>query len=93
LELSRLVDWMSKRPAELVGVPRKGAIEVGGDADFAVFAPDQPFTVDVTTLHHRHPISPYDGQELTGVVRATYLRGEPITGTAPRGTFVRPEGP
>jgi allantoinase len=93
MELSQLVDRMSRRPAALVGVPRKGVIDVGGDADFAVFAPDQSFTVDVTTLHHRHPISPYDGRSLTGMVRSTYLRGQPITGTAPRGTFVRPEGP
>ena len=30
------------------------------------------------SLHYRHPISPYIGETLHGVVEATYLRGEPV---------------
>jgi allantoinase len=29
-------------------------------------------------IHHRHKLTPYMGQELYGVVEATYLRGEKI---------------
>ncbi len=86
--LADVVRWMSSRPASLVGLDAKGAIEVGRDADLVVFAPDEPFTVDPARLHHRHPVTPYAGQELTGVVRSTWLRGRRID-DAPHGTLIR----
>jgi allantoinase len=56
----------------------KGRIAVGADADLCVFAPDEPFLVDARMLYHRNVLTPYDGQELTGVVRSTWLRGRRI---------------
>ncbi len=87
-DLARVVDWMSSRPAALAAVQGKGALEVGSSADLVVFAPDERFTVDPSALHHRHPVTPYAGRQLSGVVRETYLRGSPVTGTAPRGTLI-----
>ena len=89
--LSRLVDWMATRPADLVGLPHKGRIAVGADADFAVFAPDDSFVVDASVLHHRHPVTPYAGREAAGRVRQTWLRGRPIslgTGAGPTGRLL-----
>jgi allantoinase len=40
-----------------------------------VFAPDATFRVDPARLHHRNPVTPYAGRELTGVVRDVRLRG------------------
>jgi allantoinase len=76
--LPDIVPWMAERPAELAGLRRKGRIAVGADADLVAFAPDETFIVDPATLHHRHPITPYAGRELTGVVRRTWLRGRPV---------------
>lgn len=76
--LGKVAGWMSTAPAALAGLSRKGRIEVGFDADFCIFAPDQSFTVDPDRLHHRHPVTPYAGRTLTGVVRDTLLRGQPI---------------
>lgn len=70
--------WMSTGPAALVGLDRKGAIEVGRDADFAVLAPDETFTVDPAALHHRNQVTAYAGRTLYGVVRSTWLRGRKI---------------
>ncbi|WP_443048038.1 allantoinase AllB [Streptomyces sp. H39-S7] len=70
--------WMSQAPAALVGLSTKGAIAVGYDADFAVLAPDETFTVDPAELHHRNRITAYAGKTLHGVVRQTWLRGELI---------------
>ena len=87
----RLVDvvrWMAERPAEVAGLRRKGHIALGGDADLCVFAPDEAFVVDPARLHHRHPVTPYAGRPLAGVVRGTWLRGRPITGEEPRGTLL-----
>jgi allantoinase len=69
--------WMSERPARLVGIEgRKGSIAPGRDADFVVWDPNEEFTVDSQTLHHRHKLTPYEGMRLRGVVRETWLRGE-----------------
>jgi allantoinase len=87
-ELSDVVRWMSTRPAELVGVQGKGRIAVGYAADFAVVAPDETFTVEVGRLRYRHPITPYQGRELAGWVRATWLRGQPIGDGPPAGRLI-----
>ena len=60
------------------GSTRKGAIAVGNDADLVVFAPDATFRVDPARLHHRNPVTPYAGRELTGVVRDVWLRGQRV---------------
>ena len=91
ISLARVVEWMSQAPARRVGLNAKGAIASGFAADLVVFAPDELFTVDAEALEHRHPISPYDGRELTGVVRSTLLAGEPVDRTAPRGRLLRRE--
>lgn len=80
VSLTSVVGWMSSAPADLVGLRRKGRVQVGNDADLCVFAPEATFTVRATELHHRNPVSAYDGRSLTGVVRSTWLRGREITG-------------
>ena len=66
-DLAEVVGWMAQRPAELVGMARKGRIAAGADADLVVLAPDATFAVG--ELHHRNPLTPYAGRELVGVVR------------------------
>jgi allantoinase len=85
--LSDVVGWMASAPAELVGLERKGRIAVGYDADLVAFASDETFVVDPQRLHHRHPVTPYAGARLTGVVRATWLRGALVDGS-PRGRLL-----
>ncbi|MEV6194528.1 allantoinase AllB [Streptomyces sp. NPDC051920] len=88
--LEDVVRWMSSRTAELVGLGgRKGAVAVGHDADFAVFAPDETFTVDPAALQHRNRVTAYAGRTLDGVVKSTWLRGERIVVD---GQFTDPKG-
>jgi allantoinase len=87
-DLSDVVRWMSTAPAQLVGLPGKGRIAPGGDADFCVFAPDDTFVVDVAALHHKNPVTPYADRRLQGVVRSTWLRGSPVTDGDPRGRLL-----
>ena len=46
------------------------------------------FTVDAHALHHRHPVTPYAGRTLRGVVRRTWLRGRVVDGTDARAAAV-----
>jgi allantoinase len=76
-DLNDLARWMSEKPAKLAGCDnRKGMLTPGCDADVVVFDPEQEFSVTEDRLHHRHPISPYLGEKLCGVVKRTYLRGQ-----------------
>jgi allantoinase len=89
--LSSVLGWMSGATARLVGLDQKGKLEVGADADLVVLAPDATFAVDAHALLHKNPVSAYDGRELRGVVRETYLRGVPVVLDAPAGRLlVRP---
>jgi len=81
--LSDLVRWMAEAPADLAGLPAKGRIVVGADADLCVMAPEETFVVDRSRLLHRHPVCPYVGKELVGVVRATMLRGRWVEADGP----------
>jgi allantoinase len=97
--LADLAEWMSAAPARLVGLDGpKGAIAAGRDADLVLFDPDASFTVDPSALYHRHPVTPYAGLVLHGVVRATYLRGRMAWdgrrfANRPRGRLLAREAP
>jgi allantoinase len=77
--LDSVVRWMAEAPARLAGLPTKGAIAVGRDADLVVFAPDQRWTVG--ELEHRNPVTPYAGRPLVGAVRRTWLGGRTADGS------------
>lgn len=87
LGLADVVRWMAEGPARLSGLPRKGSLAAGGDADLVAFAPDEASTVDGAALLHRNPLTPYDGRSLAGRVRRTWLRGR-LVGDRPRGRLL-----
>ncbi len=71
--------WMAEGTARLAGCQaQKGRIGAGYDADLVVFDQDTIFQVIPERLHYRYPLSPYLGETLRGVVKATYLRGRPV---------------
>jgi allantoinase len=89
ISLEQVVEWMSARPAKLAGLPVKGKLALGYDADLSVFAPDESFVVDASRLKHKNPITPYDRRALSGVVRRTFLRGAEVDGRTPTGRLLR----
>ena len=76
MTLEALAQRLSSRPAEMLGLGnRKGKIAVGFDADLVVWNPEESVRVDGARLFHRHDVTPYDGVELFGAVKTTYVRG------------------
>jgi allantoinase len=85
-----ITKWLCTNPARQVSLQsRKGAIAVGRDADLVIWNPGHQFTVAAEALQHRHKITPYEGEALSGVVQKTFLRGRKIYDG---GHFVSPAG-
>jgi allantoinase len=74
--LATVARWMTEGPARHAGLyGRKGALAPGFDADLVFFDPDASVTVRAPFIHHRHKLSPYEGETLRGTAVRTYLRG------------------
>ncbi|HEY6523553.1 MAG TPA: amidohydrolase family protein, partial [Solirubrobacteraceae bacterium] len=77
IPLGRLVDTVTRAPARTFGLwPRKGAIALGADADFAIVDLDARHTVRAAEQRSGAEYTIYEGWELTGEVQHTVLRGE-----------------
>ena len=91
--LDDVVRWMAAGPADLAGLPGKGRIETGRDADLVAFDPGATFLVRGADLEHRSPLTPYEGRTLAGAVRQVWLRGQPVSvGGPPMGRLLRRGG-
>ncbi|MBD2766023.1 allantoinase AllB [Kocuria sp. cx-455] len=86
--LPKVLEWMSSRPAERVGLRSKGRLSLGYDADMAVFAQDESFVVDAKALNHKNPITPYQGKVLSGKVRRTFVGGKEVDYQKPSGRLL-----
>ena len=76
ISVERLVDLLSTTPARLFGLPSKGVVEVGRDADLVLFDPQATRTIHQAELHHASDFTPYEGRAVRGAVRSVLLRGE-----------------
>ncbi|OLC06836.1 MAG: allantoinase [Gemmatimonadetes bacterium 13_1_40CM_70_11] len=94
-----LARWLAASPARLAGLEaRKGRIAPGYDADLVIWDPEASFTVEPASLHQRHPVTPYAGRRLQGVVRQTFVRGVCVYDNGrfpsrPVGAWISPEAP
>ncbi|WNM23693.1 allantoinase AllB [Demequina capsici] len=79
-ELVDVMRWMSEATAAWAGLDSKGGIAIGKDADLVAFAPDDERVVHATDLHHKNPVTAFDGHVLRGVARVTWLRGTVVHG-------------
>lgn len=77
--LERLVEVFSTNPSMINGVyPKKGALNIGADADVVVVDMDKPFKIRGEDLKTIQKITPYEGIEGVGAPVMTMLRGTVI---------------
>lgn len=96
IDLTRFVDCASTRPAKLFGLfPRKGAINVGSDADLVVYDPDFRGTISVKTQHANNDYNGFEGLPIEGRPSVVTIRGKvqvrdgQFVGDRTRGQFLK----
>ncbi len=78
ITVERMVDVLATTPARLFGLPMKGTIEVGRDADLVLFDPNASRTICQADLHHTSDFTAYEGMTASGAVRTVLVRGQPV---------------
>jgi dihydropyrimidinase/allantoinase len=77
LALQRIAELSSGNPARFHNLyPKKGAVMVGSDADFAIVDIDQEKEVTLENLYTAQDFSPEEGMKLKGWPLYTILRGK-----------------
>jgi dihydropyrimidinase len=78
-DANRFVAWTATEPAKIYGLhPRKGSIAVGGDADIAIWDPDQAVTFADAMVVDRAGYTPYAGRTVKGWPVVVVRRGAVI---------------
>ncbi|MFL5846894.1 MAG: dihydroorotase [Solirubrobacteraceae bacterium] len=97
IPLERIAELTSKRPAELMRcAASKGDLQVGLDADLALIDLETARSVDAGWLGTYSDYSLYEGWDLRGWSRHTFVRGEAVVrdgelvGTPGHGAPIRP---
>ncbi|MXV44542.1 dihydroorotase [Saccharibacter sp. 17.LH.SD] len=78
LSLSRFVDLMAAGPARVYGVPTKGRLAVGFDADFTLVDMKKRRTITKEWIASPVGHTPFDGVEVTGWPVSTIVRGHVV---------------
>ena len=95
LTLVALAQLLATRPAQRLGLTRKGEIRAGKDADLVLIDLDGEWTLTAGALETRSGLSPYLGRQFKGRVARTVVRGRTVyadgvvTGAPGDGWFVQ----
>jgi dihydropyrimidinase len=73
-----LVSAMCTEPAETFGMPEKGTLEPGTDADVVLFDPEATYTITDEMNVSNADYTMYEGRQVTGRVTDTFVRGERV---------------
>ena len=78
LPLGRIAQVLSANPARIMGLPQKGAVALGRDADLALVDLDAEWTVERSSVWSNAGFSLYEGERVKGRVVHTLVRGRAV---------------
>jgi allantoinase len=78
MTLEQFIPLVTSKPANFLKANKKGIIAVGNDADIVIWNPTQTQVIQESGIFFKHKISPYIGQELSGVVLETIVNGQTV---------------
>ncbi len=78
MSYNHMAELLSYNPARRFGLSSKGDIALGYDADLVLLDPTETFTVSANESESQQGYTPFEGLELTGKVKTTFLRGNVI---------------
>jgi len=78
LSLRRIAELTSSNPASRYGLPGKGRLVEGADADIAIVDPDAVWTVRAEDSESTQEYTPFEGFELGAKVTDTFVRGHRV---------------
>jgi allantoinase len=73
-----MAELTSLNPARRYGLPSKGDIKIGLDADLVLVDPNETWTIRAEESESGQGYTPFEGQELNAKVTTTFLRGHRI---------------
>jgi allantoinase len=85
LSYNRMAELLCWNPSRRFGVLDKGDIDIGYDADLALLDPGETWTIRAEDSPSAQGYTPFEGIELTGRVKRTFLRGDMIFDGEPVG--------
>jgi dihydropyrimidinase len=91
----RFVELCCTAPARIFGIPRKGTIAAGMDADILLWNPAADYTISAATQHMATDYSMFEGWKIRGNARHVLSRGDLIVkdgawiGQTGRGRFIK----
>lgn len=78
ISLERIVSCLSRRPAEIFRLTRKGRLEAGFDADITIIDLKKRHRIDSSAFRSKAKYSPFDGVAVTGAAAKTIVNGEVV---------------
>lgn len=69
------MEVLCHNPAQIFGLPQKGAIEVGKDGDIVLLDPNREVALSGTELNMGSRYTPFEGMKVKGYPTLTILRG------------------
>jgi allantoinase len=99
ITLPKLTQLMAGNASRIFGLPNKGKIALGYDADLVLIDPNEEWAFDLNQCFTKvkQCLQAYDGIQLKGRVKRTVLRGKTvfdgtqITASAGYGHFIQPD--
>ena len=76
MSYNHMAELLSWKPAQRFGLASKGDIALGYDADIAIVDPHESFVVRAAESESEQGYTPFEGVELYGRVKSTFLRGQ-----------------